>query len=62
MDRFDRVKLLAGVLLVFAGLYAVLPLTFISKVIPLSVSYTLIILLTISNLVIFPRGFLDPRQ
>ncbi|MBK8783294.1 MAG: hypothetical protein IPO22_16155 [Anaerolineales bacterium] len=30
VDRFDRIKLLAGVLLVFVILYAVLPLTFLS--------------------------------
>lgn len=57
VDRFDRVKLLAGVLLVFAGLYAVLPLTFISKVIPLSVSYTLIYLLNDQQWRFFPVVF-----
>lgn len=57
VDRFDRVKLLAGVLLVFAGLYAVLPLTFISKIIPLSVSYTLIYLLNDQQWRFFPVVF-----
>ena len=45
VDRFDRIKLLAGVLLVFVILYAVLPLTFLSKSFPASISYTLIYLL-----------------
>lgn len=57
VDRFDRVKLLAAVLLVFAGLYALLPLTFISKLIPLSVSYTLIYLLNDQQWRFFPVVF-----
>ncbi len=57
VDRFDRVKLLAGVLLVFAGLYALLPLAFNSKLIPLSVSYTLIYLLNDQQWRFFPVVF-----
>lgn len=57
VDRFDRVKLLAGVLLVFAGLYAILPLSFISNFMPLSVSYTLIYLLNDQQWRFFPVVF-----
>lgn len=57
VDRFDRVKLLAGVLLIFAGLYALLPLAFNSKFIPLSVSYTLIYLLNDQQWRFFPVVF-----
>lgn len=57
VDRFDRVKLLSGVLLVFAALYAVLPLAFNSKFVPLSVSYTLIYLLNDQQWRFFPVVF-----
>lgn len=57
VDRFDRVKLMAGVLLIFAVLYAVLPLTFISKIFPLSISYTLIYLLNDQQWRFFPVIF-----
>jgi hypothetical protein len=57
VDRFDRIKLMAGVLLVFTGLYAVLPLTFISKAFPLSISYTLIYLLNDQQWRFFPVIF-----
>jgi ATP:ADP antiporter, AAA family len=57
VDRFDRVKLMAGVLLVFAGPYAILPLTLISKLFPLSVSYTLIYLLNDQQWRFFPVIF-----
>jgi MFS family permease len=58
VDRFDRVKLIIAVLLVFAGLYALLPLAFIFKsVIPSSVSYSLIYLLNDQQWRFFPVVF-----
>jgi len=57
VDRFDRIKLLAGVLLVFVILYAVLPLTFLSKSFPASISYTLIYLLNDQQWRFFPVVF-----
>ena len=57
VDRFDRIKLLAGVLLVFVVLYAVLPLTFLSKSFPKPISYTLIYLLNDQQWRFFPVVF-----
>ena len=57
VDRFDRIKLLAGVLLVFVLLYALLPLTFLSKSFPASISYTLIYLLNDQQWRFFPVVF-----
>ncbi|MBE0670870.1 MAG: hypothetical protein IH588_09805 [Anaerolineales bacterium] len=57
VDRFDRIKLLGGVLLVFMLLYAVLPLTFLSKSFPASISYTLIYLLNDQQWRFFPVVF-----
>ena len=57
VDRFDRIKLVAGVLLVFALLYAILPLAFIIKGIPGSVGYTLIYLLNDQQWRFFPVIF-----
>lgn len=57
VDRFDRIKLMGGVLLVFAVLYAVLPLTFLSKSFPASISYTLIYLLNDQQWRFFPVVF-----
>lgn len=57
VDRFDRIKLLGGVLLVFVILYAVLPLTFLSKSFPASISYTLIYLLNDQQWRFFPVVF-----
>ena len=57
IDRFDRVKLIFVVLLIFAGLYALLPLAFLSKWIPASVSYTLIYLLNDQQWRFFPVVF-----
>ncbi|MBK8429738.1 MAG: hypothetical protein IPL27_29025 [Lewinellaceae bacterium] len=57
VDRFDRIKLLAGVLLVFVILYALLPLTFLSKSFPASISYTLIYLLNDQQWRFFPVVF-----
>src|SRR5512135_1843382 len=45
VDRFDRIKLLMGVLLIFAALYALLPLTFKIPGFPTYISYTLVYLL-----------------
>ncbi|HCK65830.1 MAG TPA: hypothetical protein DHW49_06170 [Anaerolineae bacterium] len=57
VDRFDRVKLIGGVLLVFGILYAILPLSFLSSWIPASVSYTLIYLLNDQQWRFFPVVF-----
>src|SRR5688572_24886969 len=57
VDRFDRVKLMGGVLLVFGILYAILPLTFLSSWFPGSVSYTLIYLLNDQQWRFFPVVF-----
>jgi AAA family ATP:ADP antiporter len=57
IDRFDRVKLMMIVLLIFAGLYAVLPLAFLFKSFPLSIAYTLIYLLNDQQWRFFPVVF-----
>jgi ATP:ADP antiporter, AAA family len=57
IDRFDRIKLMAAVLLVFAGLYAVLPFAFLFKSFPLSIAYTLIYLLNDQQWRFFPVVF-----
>lgn len=57
VDRFDRVKLMVGVLLVFTLLYALLPLTFLSDKFPASISYTLIYLLNDQQWRFFPVVF-----
>lgn len=57
VDRFDRIKLLGGALLVFVVLYAALPLTFLSKSFPASISYTLIYLLNDQQWRFFPVVF-----
>ncbi len=57
VDRFDRIKLMAGVLIIFAALYAVLPLTFLTKSFPPSISYTLIYLLNDQQWRFFPVVF-----
>ncbi len=57
VDRFDRVKLIGGVLLIFGILYALLPLTFLIKGFPASVSYTLIYLLNDQQWRFFPVVF-----
>jgi ATP:ADP antiporter, AAA family len=57
VDRYDRVKLMAGVLIVFAILYTALPLTFLTKGFPASVSYTLIYLLNDQQWRFFPVVF-----
>ncbi len=57
IDRFDRIKLMFIVLLIFTGLYALLPLAFLSKFIPSSISYTLIYLLNDQQWRFFPVIF-----
>lgn len=57
VDRFDRVKLISNVLLVFLLLYAVLPVTFLIKGFPASVSYTFIYLLNDQQWRFFPVVF-----
>ena len=57
IDRFDRVKLIMVVLLVFTGLYAILPLAFLFKSFPLSIAYSLIYLLNDQQWRFFPVVF-----
>lgn len=57
IDRFDRVKLIIVVLLVFAGLYALLPLAFFFKSFPSSIAYSLIYLLNDQQWRFFPVVF-----
>ncbi len=57
IDRFNRVVLLGGVLLVFTLLYAVLPFAFLSKTFPSEASYTLIYLLNDQQWRFFPVVF-----
>ncbi len=57
IDRFDRVKLIMVVLLVFTGLYAILPLAFLFKSFPLSIAYSLIYLLNDQQWQFFPVVF-----
>jgi ATP/ADP translocase len=57
VDRFDRVKLMGGILLAFAFLYALLPLAFLSKGFPAPISYTLIYLLNDQQWRFFPVVF-----
>jgi MFS family permease len=57
VDRFDRVKLIMIVLLVFSGLYALLPFSFLFKLFPQSIAYTLIYLLNDQQWRFFPVVF-----
>lgn len=57
VDKYDRIKLMAAVLLVFVALYALLPLTFLIKGFPASISYTLIYLLNDQQWRFFPVVF-----
>jgi ATP:ADP antiporter, AAA family len=57
IDRFNRVKLMLVVLLIFAALYALLPLSFFFKSFPLSIAYTLIYLLNDQQWRFFPVVF-----
>lgn len=57
VDRFDRIKLLMGVLLIFSALYALLPLTFKIPGFPTYISYTLVYLLNDQQWRFFPVVF-----
>jgi MFS family permease len=57
VDRFDHVKLMIVVLLIFAGLYALLPLAFIIKGFPAPIAYSLIYLLNDQQWRFFPIIF-----
>lgn len=57
VDRFDRIRLMLAVLLVFTGLYALLPLAFIFRSFPLSIAYSLIYLLNDQQWRFFPVIF-----
>lgn len=57
IDRFHRVKLLGGLILLLSLIYAILPLTFMLDNFPLEISYTLLYLLTDQQWLIFPLIF-----
>lgn len=57
IDRYNRISLLSGVLLVFSLLYFVLPLAFLSKTFPTSISYALLYLLNDQQWRFFPVVF-----
>jgi hypothetical protein len=57
VDRFDLIKLLMAVLLVFTGLYVILALSFFFNWFPQSISYTLIYLLNDQQWRFFPVIF-----
>src|SRR5258708_18663565 len=57
VDRFDRIKLMMAVLLIFTALYAILPFAFFFKSFPLSIAYTLIYLLNDHQWRFFPVVF-----
>lgn len=57
VDRFDRVKLISGVLVIFMLLYAVLPFTFLVKGFPAAISYTFVYLLNDQQWRFFPVVF-----
>ena len=57
IDRFHRVTLLGGIILVLSVIYALLPLSFMLDGFPLEISYTLLYLLTDQQWLIFPLVF-----
>src|SRR5690348_3522458 len=57
VDRFDRIRLMVSVLLIFTALYALLPLAFVSSLFPRSFSYTLVYLLNDQQWRFFPVVF-----
>ena len=57
IDRFPRVKLLGGIILLLGAIYAVLPLSFMLEGFPLEISYTLLYLLTDQQWLVFPLVF-----
>ena len=57
IDRFQRVKLLGGIIVGLGICYGLLPLTFTIKGFPLEISYTLLYLLTDQQWLIFPLVF-----
>jgi ATP:ADP antiporter, AAA family len=57
VDRFDRIKLMLGVLVGFGVLYAFLPLAFISTLVPNSISYAMLYLLNDQQWRFFPVVF-----
>lgn len=57
IDRFQRVKLLSGIIAILILCYGILPLTFSIKGFPLEISYTLLYLLTDQQWLVFPLVF-----
>lgn len=57
IDRFNRVKLIGGLILVLGVSFAVLPTTFILDGFPIEISYTLLYLLTDQQWLMFPLVF-----
>lgn len=69
IDRFHRLKLLGGIMLILAVFYGLLSITFALKNFPLQISYTLLYLLTDQQWLVFPLIFwilindiFDPAQ
>ncbi len=57
IDKFKRISLLGGLIIVISALYALLSITFVIPGFPLEASYTLLYLLTDQQWLIFPLIF-----
>ena len=57
IDRFHRVKLLGGLIVILGVFYAVLPVTFALDGFPVEISYTILYLLTDQQWLVFPLVF-----
>lgn len=57
IDRFHRIKLIGGIILVLGVSFAVLPVTFVLDGFPIEISYTLLYLLTDQQWLMFPLVF-----
>ncbi len=57
IDKYPRVKLLGGIILLLGIIYAILPFSFMVKSFPLEISYTLLYLLTDQQWLVFPLVF-----
>jgi len=57
IDKYPRVKLLGGIILLLGAIYAILPLSFMLEGFPIKVSYTLLYLLTDQQWLVFPLVF-----
>ena len=57
IDKYPRIKLLGGIILLLGIIYAILPFSFLVKGFPLEISYTLLYLLTDQQWLVFPLVF-----